>query len=38
MSGDFAAAFLPTIFVPLVGLGFPAVLMSLLFTYIESEA
>lgn len=38
MSGDFAAAFLPTIFVPLVGLGLPAVLMSLIFTYIESEA
>ena len=33
-----AASFLPSIFVPLVGLVFPAATMGLLFLYIESDA
>ncbi|MCG9884848.1 MAG: photosystem I reaction center subunit VIII [Cyanobacteria bacterium] len=33
-----AASFLPSIFVPLTGLVFPAVAMGLLFLYIESDA
>nr|YP_010231205.1 subunit VIII of photosystem I [Nephroselmis pyriformis]QSV37274.1 subunit VIII of photosystem I [Nephroselmis pyriformis] len=32
-----AASFLPSIFVPLVGLVFPAVAMASLFLYIEQE-
>lgn len=38
MTGEFAASFLPSIFVPLVGLVMPAVVMGLLFLHIESEA
>ncbi|BAQ60864.1 photosystem I reaction center subunit VIII [Geminocystis sp. CENA526] len=38
MIGDFAAAFLPSILVPAVGLVMPAVVMGLLFLQIESEA
>lgn len=37
MIGDFAAAFLPSILVPAVGLVMPAVVMGLLFLQIESE-
>jgi photosystem I subunit VIII len=33
-----AASFLPSIFVPTVGLVFPAVAMAFLFLYIEREA
>lgn len=33
-----AASYLPTIFVPIVGWVFPAVVMSLLFLHIESDA
>ncbi|OLP16282.1 photosystem I reaction center subunit VIII [Leptolyngbya sp. 'hensonii'] len=32
-----AASYLPSIFVPLVGLVFPAVTMALLFLYVERE-
>jgi photosystem I subunit 8 len=32
-----AAAFLPSILVPLVGLVFPAIVMASLFLYIEKE-
>ncbi len=32
-----AASFLPSIFVPLVGIVFPAVAMAFLFLYIERE-
>ncbi|BAQ66665.1 photosystem I reaction center subunit VIII [Geminocystis sp. NIES-3709] len=38
MIGDFAASFLPTVFVPIVGWVFPAVVMGLLFLHFESEA
>ncbi|WP_373479907.1 photosystem I reaction center subunit VIII [Geminocystis sp.] len=38
MIGDFAAAFLPSILVPAVGLVMPAIVMALLFLQIESEA
>ncbi|NCO74448.1 MAG: photosystem I reaction center subunit VIII [Cyanobacteria bacterium] len=38
MIGDFAAAFLPSILVPAVGLVMPAIVMGLLFLQIESEA
>ena len=38
MIGNFAASFLPTIFVPAVGLVLPAVVLGLLFLQIESEA
>jgi photosystem I subunit 8 len=34
---DMAASFLPSVFVPLVGLVFPAVAMASLFLYIEKE-
>lgn len=36
--GTFAAPFLPSILVPVVGLVMPAVVMALLFLQIESEA
>lgn len=32
-----AASFLPSIFVPLVGLVFPAIVMASLFLYIEKD-
>ncbi len=38
MTGDYAASFLPSVLVPLVGIVSAAVSMALLFTYIESEA
>lgn len=38
MSGDYAAAFLPWILIPVVGWVFPAVAMGLLFLHIESDA
>ncbi|HIK37590.1 MAG: photosystem I reaction center subunit VIII [Geminocystis sp.] len=38
MTGEFAASFLPSILVPMVGLVMPAVVMGLLFLHIESEA
>jgi len=37
MSGEYAASFLPWVLVPAVGLLMPAVLMGLLFIYIETE-
>lgn len=33
-----AASYLPSIFVPMIGLVFPAVTMGLLFLHIESDA
>ena len=38
MTGDFAASFLPFAMVPLMGLVMPAVVMGLLFLYIEQDA
>jgi photosystem I subunit 8 len=38
MSGGYAASFLPWILIPLVCWLLPAVVMGLLFIYIESEA
>ncbi len=38
MTGEYAASFLPWILVPAIGWLFPAVVMGLLFIYIESEA
>lgn len=38
MTGEFAASFLPFAMVPLVGMVFPAVAMSLLFYYVEQDA
>ncbi|PSO51539.1 MAG: photosystem I reaction center subunit VIII [Cyanobacteria bacterium QH_8_48_120] len=38
MTGEYAASFLPWILVPVVGLLMPAVVMGLLFIYIEKEA
>lgn len=38
MSGEYAASFLPLILVPAVGWLMPAVVMGLLFIYIESDA
>jgi len=38
MTGAYAASFLPFILVPLVGLVTPAVVMGLLFIYIETDA
>jgi photosystem I subunit VIII len=38
MIGAYTASFLPIIFVPLTGLVMPAVVLGLLFNYIESEA
>lgn len=38
MTGEYAASFLPLVLVPAVGLLMPAVVMGLLFIYIESEA
>ncbi|GCE64537.1 photosystem I reaction center subunit VIII [cyanobiont of Ornithocercus magnificus] len=35
MIGDFAAAWMPSVFVPLVGIMLPAVAMALLFNVIE---
>ena len=37
MTGEYAAAFLPSLLVPAVGLLMPAVVMGLLFIYIETE-
>lgn len=37
MTGDFAAAWLPSVLVPLVGIGLPAVAMALLFNVIEAR-
>ena len=36
MTGDFAAAWMPSVFIPLVGILGPAVAMALLFNVIES--
>ncbi|MEA5422497.1 photosystem I reaction center subunit VIII [Synechococcus sp. CCY9201] len=36
MTGEFAAAWLPSVFVPLVGILGPAVAMALLFNVIEA--
>ena len=38
MIGEYAASFVPVIFVPAIGLVMPAVVMGLLFLQIESEA
>lgn len=38
MTGDYAASYLPAILVPIIGWLLPAVVMGLLFIYIESEA
>ena len=38
MTGAYAASFLPWICIPIVGWLMPAVVMGLLFLYIESEA
>ncbi len=38
MAGEYAASFLPIVFVPLIGIVMPAVVMGLLFIHIESEA
>lgn len=38
MSGDYAASFLPYILIPVVTWLMPAVVMGLLFIYIESDA
>lgn len=38
MNGAYAASYLSSILVPLVGLVTPAVVMGLLFIHIESEA
>lgn len=37
MTGDFAAAWMPSVFVPLVGILGPAVAMALLFNVIEAR-
>jgi len=37
MTGDYAAAFLPWILIPVVCWLFPAVVMGLLFIYIEQD-
>jgi photosystem I subunit 8 len=37
MTGDFAAAWMPSVFVPLVGILGPAVAMALLFNVIEAS-
>ena len=37
MTGEFAAAWLPSVFVPLVGIMGPAVAMALLFNVIEAR-
>jgi len=37
MTGEFAAAWLPSVFVPLVGILAPAVAMALLFNVIEAR-
>ncbi len=37
MTGEFAAAWLPSVFVPLVGILGPAVAMALLFNVIEAR-
>jgi photosystem I subunit 8 len=38
MTGAYAASYISSILVPLVGLVMPAVVMGLLFVHIESEA
>jgi len=38
MSGEYAASFLPLILIPTIGWLMPAVVMGLLFIYIESDA
>ena len=37
MTGEFAAAWMPSVFIPLVGIGLPAVVMALLFNVIEAR-
>ena len=37
MTGEFAAAWLPSVFVPIVGILAPAVAMALLFNVIEAR-
>ena len=37
MTGDFAAAWMPSVFIPLVGILGPAVAMALLFNVIEAR-
>ena len=37
MTGDFVAAWMPSVFVPLVGILGPAVAMALLFNVIEAR-
>ena len=37
MTGDFAAAWMPSVFVPLVGILGPAIAMALLFNVIEAQ-
>jgi photosystem I subunit 8 len=37
MTGEFAAAWMPSVFVPLVGILGPAVAMALLFNVIEAR-
>ncbi|MGB1621067.1 MAG: photosystem I reaction center subunit VIII [Synechococcus sp.] len=37
MTGDFVAAWMPSVFVPLVGIVGPAVAMTLLFNVIEAR-
>jgi photosystem I subunit 8 len=38
MTGDYAASFLPFILIPIIGWLMPAVVMGLLFIYIEKDA
>jgi photosystem I subunit 8 len=38
MTGSYAASFLPWIMIPLVGWVLPAIVMGLLFLYVEKEA
>ncbi|MBR8832451.1 MAG: Photosystem I reaction center subunit VIII [Chroococcopsis gigantea SAG 12.99] len=38
MSGAYAASYLPWILIPIIGWLLPAVVMGLLFIYIESDA
>jgi photosystem I subunit 8 len=38
MTGSYAASYLPWILIPLIGWVFPAVVMGLLFLYVEKDA
>jgi photosystem I subunit VIII len=38
MTGSYAASFLPWILIPVIGWVLPAVVMGLLFLYVEKEA